>query len=69
MQGRGAILTLLAVVAAVTAKFEFTEEWELWKKVLDFYSPTGKSMFMKTCVLIRIEDQGFGGVPKFEDQW
>ena len=34
MQGRGAILALLAIVAAVTAKFEFTEEWELWKKVL-----------------------------------
>lgn len=27
------ILVLLAVVAATSAKFEFTEEWELWKKV------------------------------------
>lgn len=28
-----ALLLLVAVVAAANAKFEFTEEWELWKKV------------------------------------
>ena len=27
------ILLLLFTVAAASAKFEFTEEWELWKKV------------------------------------
>ena len=28
-----AVLLLVAVVAAANAKFEFPEEWELWKKV------------------------------------
>ena len=27
------LLFLLAIVAVTTARFEFTEEWELWKKV------------------------------------
>ena len=27
------VLLLLTVVAAANAKFQFTEEWELWKKV------------------------------------
>ena len=29
------LLFLLAVVAVATARFKFTEEWELWKKVLN----------------------------------
>ena len=28
------ILALLAVVAVASAEFQYTEEWELWKKVL-----------------------------------
>ena len=27
------VLLLLGVVATANAKFQFTEEWELWKKV------------------------------------
>ena len=31
------LLLLVAVVAATNAKFQFTEEWELWKKVPLFF--------------------------------